>query len=115
VNYLCRAFFPGARQKKAIDGAGMRRHTTKEPPLSCAGVQNARQRAPFAMRRSPKRTAINGTFAARLDKRTAKALFLLLVLVTLPCVFLKTHGKVAIAIYLFICFSRLKIPKKSLE
>jgi hypothetical protein len=29
-------------------------------------------------------------------------------LVTLPCVFRKTHSKVAIA---FFCFSRLKIPK----
>jgi hypothetical protein len=52
--------------------------------------------------------AINDTFAVRPYKRTAKALFLLLVLVTLPCVFRKTHSKVAIA---FFCFSRLKIPK----
>jgi hypothetical protein len=44
-----------------------------------------------------KRTAINGTFAVRLYKRTTKALFLLLVLVTLPCIFRKTHDKVTIA------------------
>jgi hypothetical protein len=62
------------------------------------------------VRLGKKRTAINGTFVVRLYKRTAKALFLLLVLVTLPCVFRKTHGKVTIAIY-FFCFSRSKTPK----
>jgi hypothetical protein len=56
----------------------------------------------FAMRRGPKRTAINGTFVVRPYKRTTKALFLLLVLVTLPRVFQKTHDKAAIAIYFFV-------------
>jgi hypothetical protein len=44
--------------------------------------------------------AINGTFAVHLYKRTAKELFWLLVLVTLSCVFRKTHGKMTIAIFL---------------
>jgi hypothetical protein len=82
-------------------------------PLSCAGSkthgkqgmfavrlpENARQTALFAARLPEKRTAINDTFAVCLHKRTAKALFWLLVLVTLPCVFRKTHGKVTIAIF----------------
>jgi hypothetical protein len=55
-------------------------------------------KSPLCVRRGAKRTAINGTFAMRLYKRTTKALFLLLVLVTLSCVFRKTHGKVTIAI-----------------
>jgi hypothetical protein len=46
-----------------------------------------------------KRTAINGTISVRRDKRMTKALFRLLVLVTLPCAFQKTHGKVAFAIF----------------
>jgi hypothetical protein len=66
--------------------------------LPCAGEKNARQRALFVVRRGAKRTAINGTFSVRLYKCTAKALFLLLVLVTLSCVFRKTHVKVTIAI-----------------
>jgi hypothetical protein len=84
VNNLCRGFFHSARQKKATDSAGMRRRVT-----------------PFAVRRGTKRTAINVTFAVRPYKRTTKALFLLLVLVTLPCVFRKTHGKVTIAFFVF--------------
>jgi hypothetical protein len=36
------------------------------------------------------------------QKRTAKALLLLLVLVTLPCVFRKTHGKAAIPVFFHI-------------
>jgi hypothetical protein len=67
----------------------------KEGSLPCAKAKNARQRRLFAVRQG--------------HKRTAKVLFLLLVLVTLPCVFWKTHGKVAIAVF----FSHLKIPKKS--
>jgi hypothetical protein len=72
--------------------------------------ENTRQTWLFAVRLPEKRTAINGTFVVRLYKRTAKALFWLLVLVTLPCVFRKTHGKVTIAIN-FFGFSHLKIPK----
>jgi hypothetical protein len=67
--------------------------------LPCAWEKNARQRALFAVRLGKKHTAINGTFVVRLYKRTAKTLFLLLVLVTLLCVFRKTHGKVTIAIF----------------
>jgi hypothetical protein len=54
------------------------------------------------VRQREKRTAmvlINGTIVVRPDKRTAKALFRLLVLVTLPCAFQKTHGKVAFAFF----------------
>jgi hypothetical protein len=57
----------------------------KEGSLPCAKAKNARQRRLFAVRQG--------------HKRTAKVLFLLLVLVTLPCVFRKTHGKVAIAVF----------------
>jgi hypothetical protein len=67
--------------------------------------KNARQTEPFAVRFPGKRTTMNGTFAVRLHKRTAKALFWLLVLVTLPCVFRKMHGKVTIAIYFFLVFT----------
>jgi hypothetical protein len=123
---LC--IFSRRTAKKATDGAGMRRrvtpfavrwekHTTKMGSLPCtvknarqralfvvrslpcAEAQNVRQRGLFAVRQGPKRTAIKGTFAMRPYKRTTKALFLLLVLVTLRCVFQKTHGKVAIAIF----------------
>jgi hypothetical protein len=66
--------------------------------LSCAWEKNARQTGLLAVCLGEKRTAINGTFAVRLYKRTAKALFWLLVSVTLPCFFRKTHGKVTIAI-----------------
>jgi hypothetical protein len=69
--------------------------------LSCAGKKTHGKDGLFAVRRGTKHTAINGTFAVRPYKRTAKALILLLVLVTLSCVFRKTHGKVAIA---FFCF-----------
>jgi hypothetical protein len=78
--------------------------------LPCASLKNARQTWLFAVHLPEKRMAINGTFAMRLYKCTAKALFWLLVLVTLPCVFRKTHDKVTIAIY-FFGFLRLKIPK----
>jgi hypothetical protein len=73
------------------------KHTAKRALCRAPEQKNARQRGLFAVRRGAKRTAINGTFAVRLYKRTAKALFLLLVLVTLPCVFRKTHNKVTIA------------------
>jgi hypothetical protein len=68
--------------------------------LPCACLKNARQTGLFAVRVGEKRMAINGTFAVRLYKPTAKALFWLLVLVTLSCVFRKTHGKMTIAIFL---------------
>jgi hypothetical protein len=67
--------------------------------LPCTSLKNARQTWLFAVRLPEKRTTINGTFAVRLYKRTAKALFWLLVLISLPCVFRKTHGKVTIAIF----------------
>jgi hypothetical protein len=55
--------------------------------------------------RLPENARQTGLFAVRLpEKRTAKALFWLLVLVTLPCVFRKTHNKVTIAIYFFFGF-----------
>jgi hypothetical protein len=43
--------------------------------LPCACLKNARQTGIFAVRLREKRTAINGTFAVRLYKRTTKALF----------------------------------------
>jgi hypothetical protein len=103
------------------DGAGMRRRVMpfavrREKMHSKDGLFVVRREkthgkdALFAVRRGPKRTVINGTFAVRPYKRTSKALFLLFVLVTLPCVFQKTHRKVAIVIYSF-CFSLSKIPK----
>jgi hypothetical protein len=101
------------RQKKAIDGAGMRRCVTpfvvlQEKTHGKDGLFVVRREkthgkdALFTMRRGPKRTAINGTFVVRPYKRTTKALFLLLVLVTLSRVFQKTHDKVASAIYFFV-------------
>jgi hypothetical protein len=74
----------------------------KEPSLPYAWAKSARQRALFAVRLGQKRTTINGTFAVRPYKRTAKALFLLLVFVNLSCVFRKTHNKVTIAINFFV-------------
>jgi hypothetical protein len=71
--------------------------------------ENARQTGLFAVHLPEKCTAMNGTFVVRLYKRTAKALFWLLVFVTLPCAFRKMHGKVTIAIFFWL--SRLKIPK----
>jgi hypothetical protein len=106
------------------DGAGMRRRVMpfavrREKMHSKDGLFVVRREkthgkdALFAVRRGPKRTVINGTFAVRPYKRTSKALFLLFVLVTLPCVFQKTHRKVAIVIYSF-CFT-FKNTQKSLE
>jgi hypothetical protein len=67
-----------------------RRDETACDALCRAPGKNARQRRLFVMRQG--------------QKRTANALFLLLVLVTLPCVFRKTHGKVIIAVFLLFTF-----------
>jgi hypothetical protein len=99
-----------AKKKKTNDGAGMRRRVMpfavrQEKTHGKDGLFAVRREKThgkdglFAVRRGPKRTAINDTFAVRPYKRTAKALFMLLVLVTLPCVFQKTHSEVAIAIF----------------
>jgi hypothetical protein len=73
--------------KRALCHAPKSKTHGKEGSLQCAEAENTRQRGIFAVRRSPKRAAINGTFAVCPYKRTANALFLLLVLVTLPCLF----------------------------
>jgi hypothetical protein len=94
--------------KKATDGAGMRRHVT---PFA---VHRGKRTAKRALCRAPrpKTHSKEWHIAVRPYKRTVKALFLLLVLVTLSCVLQKTHDKVAIAIFLFSTF---KNTQKSLE
>jgi hypothetical protein len=69
------------------------KRTAKMGSLLCAGAKNARQSGLFAVRRGTKCTAINGTFAVHPYKRTTKALFLLLVLVTLPWGWGETQDK----------------------
>jgi hypothetical protein len=69
--------------------------------LPCAGPKTHGKDAFFAVRRGTKMHGNKCTFDVRPYKRTARTLFLLLVLVTLPCVFRKTHGKVAIAFFVF--------------